>query len=103
MPPWTSHGPLNPRAGYNLSGQFCAETFGLLAPGLPDAAARIASHYVRVTVRGEPLQACVFTTATRSPGRRRQAPAATFRPRNLPSHGERESPEEQLWEAHSRR
>ena len=63
IPPWTSHFALNPHARYNLSGQFCAESFGLIAPGLPGEAARIGSHYVRVTVRGEPMQACAFTTA----------------------------------------
>jgi len=63
VPPWTSHAALNPHAKYNLSGQFCAEAFGFLAPGLPDAAARIGSHYVRISIRGEPMQACAFTTS----------------------------------------
>jgi hypothetical protein len=63
VPPWTSHFALNPHAKYNLSGQFCAEAFGLLAPGLPREAARIARHYVHITVRGEPVQACAHTTA----------------------------------------
>ncbi|MBM4042057.1 MAG: ADP-ribosylglycohydrolase family protein [Planctomycetes bacterium] len=63
VPPWTSHFALNPHAKYNLSGQFCAEAFGLLAPGLPNEAARIARHYVHITVRGEPVQACAHTTA----------------------------------------
>jgi hypothetical protein len=63
VPPWTSHLALNPHAKYNLSGQFCAEAFGFLAPGLPDAAAQIGGHYVRVTIRGEPMQACAFTTS----------------------------------------
>jgi len=63
IPPWTSHFALNPHAKYNLSGQFCAEAFGLLAPGLPNEAGRIARHYVHITVRGEPVQACAHTTA----------------------------------------
>ena len=62
IPPWTSHPALNPHARYNLSGQFCAELYGFLAPGLPDAAARIGSHYVRITIRGEPMQACAYWT-----------------------------------------
>ncbi|HRT94710.1 MAG TPA: ADP-ribosylglycohydrolase family protein [Planctomycetota bacterium] len=62
-PPWTSHFALNPHARYNLSGQFCAEAFGLLAPGLPREAARIARHYLHITVRGEPIQAGAHTTA----------------------------------------
>lgn len=63
IPPWTSHFALNPHARYNLSGQFCVEAFGLVAPGLPNEAARIAAHYARITVRGEPIQATAFTTA----------------------------------------
>lgn len=63
VPPWTSHFALNPHAKYNLSGQFCAEAFGLLAPGLPNEAARIARHYLHITVRGEPIQAGAHTTA----------------------------------------
>jgi hypothetical protein len=63
VPPWTSHLALNPHARYNLSGQFCAEAYGLLAPGMPATAARIGRHYTYVTVRGEPIQACAFTTA----------------------------------------
>ncbi len=63
IPPWTSHFALNPHAKYNLSGQFCVEAFGLVAPGLPNEAARIGAHYARITVRGEPIQATAFTTA----------------------------------------
>jgi ADP-ribosylglycohydrolase len=63
IPPWTSHSALNPHASYNLSGQFCTESFGMIAPGLSNAAARIGAHYARITVRGEPIQACAFTTA----------------------------------------
>lgn len=63
IPPWTSRPALNPHARYNLSGQFCAESYGFLAPGLPNAAARIGSHYVRVTIRGEPMQACAYWTS----------------------------------------
>jgi len=63
VPPWTSHFALNSHARYNLSGQFCTETYGFIAPGLPDVAARVGSHYARVTVRGEPIQACAFTTS----------------------------------------
>lgn len=63
IPPWTSHPALNPHATYNLSGQFCTESFGMIAPGLPNAAARIGAHYARITVRGEPIQACAFTTS----------------------------------------
>ena len=63
LPPWTSHGALNPHARYNLSGQFCAESYGFLAPGLPAASARIGAHYTHITVRGEPIQACAYWTS----------------------------------------
>jgi len=63
LPPWTSHVALNPHARYNLSGQFCVESYGFLAPGLPDAAARIGAHYARITVRGEPIQAAAYWTS----------------------------------------
>lgn len=63
IPPWTSHPALNPHARYNLSGQFCAEMYGFVAPGLPREAADIGSHYVRVTIRGEPMQACAYWTS----------------------------------------
>ncbi|NQT89056.1 ADP-ribosylglycohydrolase family protein [bacterium] len=63
VPPWTSHFALNDKAAFNLSGQFCTEAYGFLAPGLPNTAARLGRHYAWVTVRGEPIQACAFTTA----------------------------------------
>lgn len=63
LPPWTSHPALNPHARYNLSGQFCVESYGLIAPAMPPAAARIARHYARIAVRGEPIQATAFWTA----------------------------------------
>jgi len=63
LPPWTSHGALNPHARYNLSGQFGAESYGFLAPGLPGAASRLGAHYTHVAVRGEPIQACAYWTS----------------------------------------
>jgi len=63
IPPWTSHFALNPHAAYNLSGQFCAESYGYLAPGLPNEAAKLGAYYTKITVRGEPIQACAFTTS----------------------------------------
>jgi hypothetical protein len=54
---------LNEHSSYNLSGQFCAESYGLLAPGLPREAGRIGTHYTLVTIRGEPLQSTAWTTA----------------------------------------
>lgn len=63
VPPWTSHPALNSHARYNLSGQFCVEAYGLIAPGLPARAARIGAHYAKITVRGEPVQACAYWTS----------------------------------------
>jgi hypothetical protein len=63
VPPMTSHPALNPRAHYNIAGQFNTEAFGLMAPGMPQTAARIGSHYARVVVDGEPVQAAqLYTT-----------------------------------------
>lgn len=60
QPPETGHFRHNPHAWYNLSGQFAVESYGLLAPGMPQKASRIALHYARVAVSGEPLQAAQF-------------------------------------------
>ena len=38
MPPETGSTALNPYADYNLSGQFCVESYGLIAPGMPQTA-----------------------------------------------------------------
>ena len=40
-PPQTGRIALNPWADFNISGQFLSETFGLLAPAMPQTAARI--------------------------------------------------------------
>lgn len=63
VPPWTGHAALNPHAGYNLSGQFAVETYGIVAPGLPRTAADLGLHYARVAVSGEPLQAAQYWTS----------------------------------------
>jgi hypothetical protein len=63
LPPMTGHPALNPRAHYNIAGQFNTEAFGLMAPGMPRTAASIGSHYARVVVEGEPVQAAqLYTT-----------------------------------------
>ncbi len=53
----------NPAAWFNLSGQFCVESYGLIAPGMPQAAADIGLHYARIAVSEEPLQAAQFWTS----------------------------------------
>jgi hypothetical protein len=62
-PPLTGQPALNPRSKYNISGQFVCETFGLIAPAMPQTASRIGLHYTRVSIDGEPAQATqLFTT-----------------------------------------
>jgi len=56
-PPYTGRVALNPWAGFNISGQFLCEQFGLISPGMPRTAARIGTHYTHVAVDGEPVQA----------------------------------------------
>ena len=59
-PPLTGNVLLNPWAEFNISGQFLCETFGLIAPALPQTAARTGLHYTRVAIDGEPAQTTQF-------------------------------------------
>jgi hypothetical protein len=62
-PPLTGMAVFNPWADFNISGQFICETFGLLAPAMPQTAARIGLNYTTVTIDGEPAQTTqLFTT-----------------------------------------
>jgi len=62
-PPLTGCTALNPWAEFNISGQFLCESFGLIAPGMPQTAARIGLHYTHVGIEGEPAQTTqLFTT-----------------------------------------
>lgn len=62
-PPWTGNVALNPWADFNISGQFLCESFGLMAPAMPQTAARIGLNYTRVAIDGEPAQTTqLFTT-----------------------------------------
>ncbi len=62
-PPLTGNSALNPWADFNISGQFICETFGLLAPAMPQTAARLGLNYTTVTIDGEPAQTTqLFTT-----------------------------------------
>ena len=63
IPPQTGSLALNPHAGYNLSGQFCVESYGMIAPGMPRVAADLGLHYARIAVSGEPLQAAQYWTS----------------------------------------
>ena len=55
-PPLTGSVHLNPWAGFNLSGQFVSESWGLISPGMPRTAARLAAHYIHTSVDLEPIQ-----------------------------------------------
>lgn len=55
-PPLTGSTLLNPWAEFNISGQFLCETFGLIAPAMPQTASRIGLHYTLVAIDGEPAQ-----------------------------------------------
>ncbi len=62
-PPMTGSIALNPWAEFNISGQFLCESFGLIAPGMPQTAGRIGLHYTRVAIDGEPAQTTQMFTA----------------------------------------
>jgi len=53
----------NPWADFNISGQFICESFGLLAPGMPQTAARIGLNYTHVTIDAEPAQTTQLFTS----------------------------------------
>jgi len=62
-PPLTGNLALNPWSGFNISGQFVCESFGLIAPGMPQTAARIGLNYTHVTIDAEPAQTTQLFTA----------------------------------------
>jgi ADP-ribosylglycohydrolase len=62
-PPLTGCEEVNPWAGFNLSGQFVSETWGLISPGMPETAARTGTHYTHVSVEGEPIQSTQMIAA----------------------------------------
>jgi hypothetical protein len=57
MPPLTGRIAINPWSGFNLSGQFICETFGLIAPAMPRTGVQLGLHYTQVAIDGEPAQA----------------------------------------------
>jgi hypothetical protein len=63
VPPETANPSLNKFAPYNLAGQFCTESYGMIALGMPQTAADIGLHYAKISVSGEPLQAAQFWPA----------------------------------------
>lgn len=63
QPPLTGDSVLNPWSEFNISGQFLCEAYGLMAPAMPQTAARIGLNYTQVAIGGEPAQTTqLFTT-----------------------------------------
>lgn len=62
IPPMTGDPENNDKAPYNLSGQFCTEVYGMIAPGMPQTAAEIGTHYAHISVCCESIQAARFWT-----------------------------------------
>ncbi len=62
-PPLTGMAVFNPWADFNISGQFLCETFGLIAPAMPQKAAQIGLNYTRVAIDGEPAQTTQLFTS----------------------------------------
>jgi hypothetical protein len=62
-PPLTGKSAINPWPDFNLSGQFLAETWGLISPGMPQTAARLSLHYTHVSIEGEPSQSAQMFAA----------------------------------------
>jgi hypothetical protein len=62
-PPMTGSVVLNPWAEFNVSGQFLCEVYGLVAPAMPQTAAKIGLHYTKVAIDNEPAQTTQLFTA----------------------------------------
>lgn len=62
-PPMTGRMAINPWAEFNISGQFLCESFGLVAPAMPQTAARLGLHYIHTGIEGEPAQTTQMFTA----------------------------------------
>jgi len=62
-PPLTGRVALNPWAVFNISAQFVSESFGHIAPGMPQTAAKLGIHYTHFAVDGEPIQTTQFFAA----------------------------------------
>jgi hypothetical protein len=62
-PPLTGTAAFNPWADFNISGQFICETFGLIAPVMPQKAAELGLNYTRATIDGEPAQTTQLFTS----------------------------------------
>jgi hypothetical protein len=63
VPPATGIPANNPHSVYNLSAQFCTESYGLISPGMPQTANQIGDYYAHIAVCCEPIQATQFWTS----------------------------------------
>ena len=60
LPPETGGADLNPEGVWSIDAQLQTELFGLIAPGLPEQAARRAVYFARVTNSGLAVEVSAF-------------------------------------------
>jgi len=60
LPPETGSAALNPDGVWSIDAQLQTELFGLLAPGMPEEAARRATYFAKVTNSGLAVEASAF-------------------------------------------
>jgi ADP-ribosylglycohydrolase len=63
VPPDTGSAALNPDGVWSIDAQLQTELFGLIAPGMPDQAARRARYFARVTNSGLAVEVSAFYAA----------------------------------------
>jgi len=63
LPPATGHPTNNDKAWFNLSGQFSQELWGMISPGMPATAQRLADKFAHVVVYGESVMAAHYFCA----------------------------------------
>jgi ADP-ribosylglycohydrolase len=63
LPPDTGSAALNPDGVWSIDAQLQTELFGLLAPGMPEEAARRATYFAKVTNSGLAVEASAFYAA----------------------------------------
>ncbi len=60
LPPATGHPSNNDKAWFNLSGQFTQELWGMISPGMPATAQKLADKFAHVVVYGESVMAAHY-------------------------------------------
>jgi len=63
IPPATGSVENNKAASFNLSGQFCTESYGMISPGMPRTASDLGIYFAHIAVSGEPIQTAQFWTS----------------------------------------